>query len=115
MAMRLYPLACISSRKPIEDDEIGGYRVPAGTTTTLLSPYVTHRNPVLYWEGPEAFDSKRFKEGSQRPPRVRLPALQRGLRKCIGDRFALTEGGVLVLATLVKDIICALSRTVCSS
>ena len=43
--MRLYPPAWIFSRRPIEDDEIGGYHVSVGTTV-LISPYVTHRSPL---------------------------------------------------------------------
>ncbi|MDQ3911883.1 MAG: cytochrome P450 [Actinomycetota bacterium] len=99
-AMRLYPPAWIFSRRPIEDDEIGGYRVPAGITV-LISPYVTHRNP-LYWEDPEAFDPERFDEElpTGRPEFAYLP-FGGGPRKCIGDRFALTEG-VLILATVAQ-------------
>lgn len=99
-AMRLYPPAWIFSRRPIEDDEIGGYQVPAGTTV-LISPYVTHRNPA-YWEEPETFDPERFEEGRSEG-RLELAYLPfgGGPRKCIGDRFALTEG-VLVLATVAQ-------------
>ncbi|CAA9458747.1 MAG: Cytochrome P450 family protein [uncultured Rubrobacteraceae bacterium] len=99
-AMRLYPPAWIFSRRPVEDDEIGGYRVSAGTTV-LISPYVTHRNPV-YWEDPQTFNPERFEEGrsADRPEFAYLP-FGGGPRKCIGDRFALVEG-VLVLATVAQ-------------
>jgi cytochrome P450 len=99
-AMRLYPPAWIFSRRPIEDDEIGGYRVPAGTTV-LISPYVTHRNPE-YWEEPETFNPERFEEepSAGRPEFAYLP-FGGGPRKCIGDRFALVEG-VLILAAVAQ-------------
>jgi len=52
--LRLYPPAWIVTRRAIEDDEIGGYRIPAGSRL-MLSPYLTHRRPEL-WENPEAFE-----------------------------------------------------------
>ena len=50
-ARRLYPPAWALSRTPLTDDEIGGYRIPAGSII-FLSPYVTHRHPA-FWETPE--------------------------------------------------------------
>lgn len=99
-AMRLYPPAWIFSRRPIEDDEIGGYQVPAGTTI-LISPYVTHSN-LRYWKEPEVFDPKRFSptRAQGRPGFCYLP-FGGGPRKCIGDRFAMTEG-VLILASVAQ-------------
>jgi cytochrome P450 len=99
-AMRLYPPAWAISRRAIEDDEVGGYRIPAGTTV-LISPYVTHRNP-RYWENPEIFDPERFlpEHSASRPEFAYLP-FGGGPRKCIGDHFAMTEG-VLILATIAQ-------------
>src|SRR5262249_60800370 len=56
--LRLYPPTWLTARTPIEDDELGGYRIPAGSLV-LLSPYVTHRHPAV-WEAPERFDPDRF-------------------------------------------------------
>ena len=99
-AMRLYPPAWIFSRRPIEGDEIGGYQVPA-ETTVLISPYVTHRNP-RYWKKPEVFDPERFSStrAQGRPEFCYLP-FGGGPRKCIGDRFAMTEG-VLILVSVAE-------------
>jgi cytochrome P450 len=99
-ATRLYPPAWIISRQSIEDDEVGGYRIPAGTTV-LISSYVTHRNP-RYWEDPEIFDPERFlpERSAGRPEFAYLP-FGGGPRKCIGDHFAMTEG-VLILATIAQ-------------
>jgi cytochrome P450 len=99
-AMRLYPPAWAISRRAIEDDEVGGYRILAGTTV-LVSPYVTHRNP-RYWEDPEIFDPERFlpERSAGRPEFAYLP-FGGGPRKCIGDHFAMTEG-VLILATIAQ-------------
>jgi cytochrome P450 len=98
--MRLYPPAWIISRRPLEDDEIGGYRVPAGATM-LISPYVTHRNPA-YWDRPGVFDPQRFspERSAGRPEFAYLP-FGGGPRKCIGEHFAMTEG-VLILAAVAQ-------------
>jgi cytochrome P450 len=99
-AMRLYPPAWVISRRPLKDDEVGGYRIPAGSTV-LISPYVTHRNP-RYWDSPEVFDPERFliQRSAGRPEFAYLP-FGGGPRKCIGDHFAMTEG-VLALATIAQ-------------
>jgi cytochrome P450 len=99
-AMRLYPPAWVISRRLLKDDEIAGYRIPAGTTV-LISPYVTHRNP-RYWDDPEVFDPGRFliQRSADRPEFAYLP-FGGGPRKCIGDHFAMTEG-VLILATIAQ-------------
>ena len=57
-AMRLYPPAWITNRQAIADDEVCGYRIPAGAIV-LVSPYVMHRHPA-YWEHPDAFEPERF-------------------------------------------------------
>ena len=57
-SLRVYPPVWVIPRDAISDDEIGGHRIPAGSTI-LLSPYLTHRHPA-FWENPEAFDPDRF-------------------------------------------------------
>lgn len=59
--LRLYPSAWLLSRKAVEDDEVGPYRIPAGSWL-FVSPYVTHRRADL-WENPEGFDPERFRPG----------------------------------------------------
>jgi cytochrome P450 len=99
-ALRLYPPAWAISRRPVEDDVVGGYRIPAGSTV-LLSPYVTHRNP-RFWANPGAFDPERFYPASarDRPAYAYFP-FGGGPRKCIGNGFAMMEAQ-LVLATLAQ-------------
>ena len=89
-SMRLYPPAWVISRCAIEDDIIGGYRIPAGSIV-LVSPYVTHRHP-RFWTNPEEFDPDRFQAARQagRPPFVYLP-FGGGPRQCIGNSFAMME------------------------
>jgi cytochrome P450 len=98
--MRLYPPAWIITRVATEDDEIGGYRVPAGTMITL-SPYLTHRVPEV-WPDPERFDPDRFlPEQAESRPRLAYFPFAGGPRQCIGSEFALTEA-TLVVATIMR-------------
>jgi cytochrome P450 len=105
-SMRLFPPAWIISRRAIEEDVIGGYRVPAGSIV-LLSPYVTHRHPG-FWENPEDFDPDRFDMNRQgeRPAFAFFP-FGGGPRQCIGNSFAMMEL-VLVVATIAQR--CQLDR-----
>ena len=57
-SMRLYPPAWVVGRRALEDVELGGYRVPAGTLT-VVSQWVTHRDP-RWWPDPLRFDPDRF-------------------------------------------------------
>jgi cytochrome P450 len=71
--LRLYPPTWLTARTAAEDDELGGYRIPAGALI-LLSPYVTHRHPAV-WEAPERFDPDRFapKPSAARPAFAHFP------------------------------------------
>lgn len=99
-SMRLFPPAPTIGRTPLEDDEIGGYRIPADTDV-LISQYVTHRHPE-FWDNPEGFDPERHTEENAegRPPFAFFP-FGGGPRRCIGDNFAMMESR-LVLATVAQ-------------
>jgi cytochrome P450 len=99
-SMRLFPPAWGTSRNPVEDDVIGGFRIPAGSLV-LLSPYLTHRHPE-HWPNPEAFDPERFRaERSRGRHRFAYFPFGGGPHQCIGESFALTEA-TLVLAALAQ-------------
>ena len=57
-ALRLYSPIHSLSRVALEDDTIGGYHIPAGSTI-YVSLYATHRLPNL-WPDPDRFDPDRF-------------------------------------------------------
>jgi len=99
--LRLYPIAWLLSRQPNQDDNIGGYHVPAGATL-LLSPYVIHHSPA-YWENPEQFDPERFtpERSANRPRYVYFP-FGGGPRQCIGNSFAQMEAQ-LIIATIAQS------------
>lgn len=94
-AMRLYPPIWLIARQPLEDDEIGGYHVPAGTFV-FVPPYVVHRNPE-FWTNPEGFDPERMApEAQQGRHRYAYYPFGGGPRKCIGDYFGLLEMQLVV-------------------
>jgi cytochrome P450 len=94
-ALRLYPPGWIISRTPLQDDTIGGYHIPAGSTV-VVSQYVLHRHPD-YWDRPARFDPERF-AGRGAPAYFPFAA---GPRVCIGNNFALLEAR-LVLAMVAQ-------------
>ncbi len=97
-SMRLYPPAWALSRLAMQDHEIAGYHIPAGSLC-MLSPYVMHRNPE-YFPDPERFDPERWTpDAKDRRPKFSYFPFGGGPRMCIGERFAWTEG-VLLLATI---------------
>jgi cytochrome P450 len=101
-SLRLYPPAWIFSRAAIQDDVVGGFRVPKGSYV-LIVPWVLHRHPKL-WDNPDAFDPDRFlPERERERPRFTFFPFGGGPRQCIGNQFALMEL-VLVLATLLQRV-----------
>ena len=94
-SMRLYPPIWIMERRVLEDDVIGNYHIPAGSSLEI-SPFVTHRHPE-FWENPEAFDPDRFtpQRSAGRHPYACLP-FGGGQRLCIGGHLAMLEARVIV-------------------
>jgi cytochrome P450 len=100
-ALRLYPPVYALGRDVRASDEIGGYRIPAGSMV-ILSPYVTHHHPGI-WPDPETFDPDRFTpERSAGRPRFAWFPFLGGPHQCIGQEFALMEM-TLVVAMLVQS------------
>jgi cytochrome P450 len=98
--MRLYPAAWGQPRESIEEDEIGGYRIPA-RSIVMVCQWVTHRRPDL-WERPDDFVPERFVGAGPGSfvPFAYYP-FGGGARQCIGSQFAIMEAQV-ILATLVQ-------------
>ncbi len=106
--LRLYPPAWGLARQPIADDEIRGYRIPAGTPVFFIQ-YVTHRHPD-FWEQPDLFDPDRWRpERSAGRPSFAYFPFGGGPRLCIGNNFALMEAQ-LVLATVAQRFRLRLAR-----
>src|SRR5262249_45619089 len=99
-AIRLYPPAWIVSRPALRDFEIGGYRLPAGTTFYICQ-YLLHRHP-RYYPDPLKFDPARISpQGRAAPPHYANIPFSAGPHQCIGEQFAWHEA-VLVLATIAQ-------------
>jgi cytochrome P450 len=98
--MRLYPPVWVLSRTTINDDEMGGFKIPAGSEI-LIFPYVTHRHPK-WWTDPDKFDPERFLP-ERTVGRLRGAYLPFGLgpRTCIGLNFAMTE--ILVVLAMIMQ------------
>jgi cytochrome P450 len=87
-------------RRAREDDEVGGYFIPAGTNI-LINSYFLHRHRD-FWDDPERFDPERFtpERIAARPKQAYLP-FGAGQRVCIGKHFALAEL-VLAMTTVAR-------------
>ncbi len=97
-SMRLYPPVWTLARTAVNEDAIGGYRVPAGSEI-LIFPYITQRHPK-WWQDADAFRPERFApENSAARPRYAYLPFGAGPRTCIGLNFAMTE--ILVVLTLL--------------
>lgn len=95
--LRLVPPAWLIGRTPIEDTEIGGWAVPAGTT--LLIPIITIHQDPLRFAAPNRFRPERWLDG--RPGRWDYLPFGGGARVCVGNHFALMEAA-LVLASMYQ-------------
>jgi cytochrome P450 len=95
-ALRLYPPAWVMGRIAKEEDQIGGYTIPA-RSTVVFSQYVMHRHPT-YWEDPERFDPERFAPERTQQRYTYFP-FGGGQRMCIGE--SLTEIHVFVIMAAV--------------
>ena len=96
--MRLYPPAYGLGREAIDDCEIGGYHVPAGTQVFMFQ-WSTQRDPRFY-DRPDEFIPERWTPDfvDQLPKYAYFP-FGGGPRACIGASFAMMEI-ILVLATI---------------
>jgi cytochrome P450 len=88
--LRLYSPIHSISRVALEDDELGGYFIPAGATI-YVSLHATHRLATL-WPDPERFDPDRFTpDNVQRRPRFAFIPFAAGHRNCVGASTAVVE------------------------
>jgi cytochrome P450 len=99
-SLRLFPPAYVIGREALADCVIGSYDVSAGTTI-YFAPWVLHRDP-RHFPDPETFRPERWLDGSTaKLPKYAYIPFGGGPRVCIGERFAMMEG-VLVLVTLLR-------------
>jgi cytochrome P450 len=100
-ALRFCPPAwTLNKRTPIEDVELGGYRLRKGSGIFIM-PYVMHHHE-RYFPDPFRFDPERFSpENEAKIGRYTFMPFGGGERICIGAGFAMMEAR-LILATLAQ-------------
>jgi cytochrome P450 len=100
-AMRLYPPAYALGRLAENDQQVGGYTIPAGSFV-VVSQYATHRHSH-FWKNPEAFDPARFtpERDAARHPYAYFP-FGAGPRSCIGSRFAMLQATIATAVLLQR-------------
>ncbi len=98
--LRVRPIINAALRKLSAPLELGGYRLPAGTTVAASIAGV-QRSPEIYTE-PLRFWPARFLDGGQPAPYTLIP-FGGGPRRCIGASFAVMEMKT-VLRTVVQHV-----------
>jgi cytochrome P450 len=96
--LRLYPPVHFIDRRPLDDVELDGRRIRAGSFL-LISPLLTHRDPRFY-DDPAAFRPERWtREERARRPRFAYLPFGGGPHTCIGMTLARMELSIAI-ATL---------------
>ncbi|AYY11366.1 cytochrome P450 [Actinobacteria bacterium YIM 96077] len=99
-ALRLYPPSWMMAREAVDDHRAGDHIVRAGDLV-LLPQWVVHRDS-RWWFEPDEFRPDRWLDASSKDrPRWAYFPFGAGIRRCIGEGFAWTEG-VLALATITR-------------
>jgi len=109
-ALRLYPPVFFLPRQALEDDEIDGFTIPAGTVVAPVV-YAIHRHPDV-WEHPERFDPGRF-TGPRAAGRHSLAWMPfgAGQRQCLGKDVALLEGRLILARILQRYVLTPVTAT----
>uniref|UniRef100_A0A182RDP0 Uncharacterized protein n=1 Tax=Anopheles funestus TaxID=62324 RepID=A0A182RDP0_ANOFN len=100
-SLRLVPPVPFIGRKLLEDMEMNGTIIPAGTTLSL-NIFCLHRNPEVFPD-PEKFIPERFSDENEikRGPYDYIP-FSAGSRNCIGQKYALLEMKVTIVKLLAS-------------
>lgn len=94
--LRVRPVLFDTARKVVEETEVGGWRLPAGTMVAPALALV-HLDPAFHPD-PQAFRPERYADGSP-PARTWVP-FGGGPRSCLGAGFALFEMRVVLRTVL---------------
>ena len=98
--LRMRPPAWTIGRQAVQDCEIGGQHISAGSTV-LVSQWVTHHDARFY-DDPHQFRPGRWYELENTSfPRYAFFPFGGGSRVCIGEHFAMTEA-IAVLAMVSR-------------
>jgi cytochrome P450 len=97
--LRVRPVVPIVARSLQQDFELGGYRLPAGTTVAPAI-WLTNHNPRVY-QRPAEFMPERFLDSP--PETFSWIPFGGGIRRCIGASFATLEMK-LMLRTMLAEL-----------
>ena len=98
--LRVHPTVWLLGREAIEPTEVGGYRIPVGTTV-YMSQWVIQRDP-RFFDDPTAFRPERWDDNlAKKLHRYAYFPFGGGPRICIGNGFAMMEA-TLLLATIAR-------------
>ncbi len=97
-SLRVRPIIPIVARRLKADFEVGGWTLPRGVTVAPCI-WLAHRRPDIYPE-PGAFRPERFVDHKP-DPYAWLP-FGGGVRRCIGQAFALYEMRVVLASILLR-------------
>jgi len=99
-SLRLHPpVALFARRLPEAPTDVGGYLLSSAVCRVVVNVRALHRNPNV-WSKPLEFLPERFAKTEKIDPHAFVP-FSAGPRMCIGQRFAMIEG-VLILATVLQ-------------
>ncbi|MEV4745587.1 cytochrome P450 [Streptosporangium sp. NPDC049248] len=102
--LRLYPAGWMLPRVVMEDAEVGGVRIKAGSTV-LIAPYATQRL-AEFWERPDEFDPERFapgrSESEERRHKYAYFPFGGGPHKCLGEPLFYIETPLVVASILSR-------------
>lgn len=93
--LRLYPPFWVLGREAIQDDQVGGFHIPA-KSILLFNLYGVQHNPN-YWDNPEIFDPERFSpERSKNRSFAAFIPFSIGPRACLGYNLSLMQIALVV-------------------
>lgn len=95
-SLRVYPTIWSVGRSCVQEDELGGYRVPVGMNVVV--PIFYYHWNQRFWSEPQKFDPSRF-VAERRPSGDTMTYFPFGAgpRSCIGNHFALQELMIMVV------------------
>jgi len=94
-ALRMYPSVRLIPRVAVNDYEVGGMRIPAGSLV-LMSQYLIHHDSRFY-KDPEEFNPDRWTpEMEAKLPEFAYFPFGGGPRRCVGEPFAWMEATLII-------------------
>ncbi|MEM9773011.1 MAG: cytochrome P450 [Chloroflexota bacterium] len=97
---RLYPPSWLITRRTIDDDQIGGYEVPAGSIV-VVCPFSIHHH-ADFWNDTNVYRPERHLNDYANHAKFSFIPFGAGPHLCIGRPFARLEAGLVLTKTLKR-------------